>query len=58
MISFRNVGRSFPVAGGKSDVLPRITLDIAAGDFVTVMGVARAIIHKPTPSSTPPTASV
>jgi len=44
MISFRNVGRSFPVAGGKSDVLPRITLDIAAGDFVTVMGVARGTV--------------
>jgi hypothetical protein len=55
MISFRNVGRSFAVAGGKSYVLRRIALDIAAGDFV--MSVVRAIIHKPTPNSTPPTAS-
>jgi ABC-type lipoprotein export system ATPase subunit len=42
MISLRNVEKSFPVAGGRSYVLRRITLDIAAGDFVTVMGPSGA----------------
>jgi len=38
MISLRNVERSFPVGGRRSYVLRRITLDIAARDFETVMG--------------------
>ena len=42
MISLRNVEKSFPVAGGRSYVLRRITLDIAVGDFVTVMGPSGA----------------
>ena len=42
MISLRNVEKSFPVAGGQSYVLRRITLDIAAGEFVTIMGPSGA----------------
>ena len=42
MISLRNVEKSFPTAGGQTFVLRRITLDIAAGEFVTVMGPSGA----------------
>ncbi|MEP6731267.1 MAG: ABC transporter ATP-binding protein [bacterium] len=42
MISLHNVEKSFPVAGGQSFVLRRITLDIAAGEFVTIMGPSGA----------------
>ena len=42
MISLRNVEKSFPVAGGQSYVLRRISLDIAAGEFVTIMGPSGA----------------
>ena len=42
MISLRNIEKSFPVAGGQSFVLRRITLDIGSGDFVTVMGPSGA----------------
>ena len=42
MISLRNVDKSFPVAGGQTFVLRRISLDIAAGEFVTIMGPSGA----------------
>ena len=42
MISLRNVEKSFPIPGGRSYVLRRITLDIARGEFVTVMGPSGA----------------
>jgi putative ABC transport system ATP-binding protein len=42
LISLRNVEKSFPVAGGQTFVLRRITLDIAAGEFVTIMGPSGA----------------
>jgi ABC-type lipoprotein export system ATPase subunit len=42
MISLRNVDKSFPTAGGQSFVLRRISLDIAAGEFVTIMGPSGA----------------
>jgi len=42
MISLRNVDKSFPTAGGQTFVLRRITLDIAAGEFVTIMGPSGA----------------
>jgi putative ABC transport system ATP-binding protein len=42
LISLRNIEKSFPVAGGQTFVLRRITLDIAAGEFVTIMGPSGA----------------
>jgi putative ABC transport system ATP-binding protein len=42
MISLRNVEKSYPIAGGQSYVLRRITLDIARGEFVTIMGPSGA----------------
>ena len=42
MISLRNVEKSFPIAGGQSFVLRRITADIKAGEFVTIMGPSGA----------------
>jgi len=42
MISLRNVEKSYPVAGGRVFVLRQVTLDIAAGEFVTVMGPSGA----------------
>lgn len=42
MISLRNVEKTYPSAGGQVYVLRRITLDIAAGEFVTFMGPSGA----------------
>lgn len=42
MIALRNVEKSYPFAGGQTYVLRRITLDIAAGEFVTIMGPSGA----------------
>jgi ABC-type lipoprotein export system ATPase subunit len=42
MISLRNIEKSFPLAGGRSYVLRQITLDIAQGEFVTIMGPSGA----------------
>jgi ABC-type lipoprotein export system ATPase subunit len=42
MISLRNVEKSYPVAGGRVFVLRQVTLDIAPGEFVTVMGPSGA----------------
>ena len=42
MISLRNVEKSYPIAGGRVYVLRQITLDIAPGEFVTVMGPSGA----------------
>jgi len=38
MIRLRNVEKSFPYKGGQSFVLRQVNLDIADGEFVTVMG--------------------
>ncbi|MEO5559075.1 MAG: ABC transporter ATP-binding protein, partial [Dokdonella sp.] len=42
MIHLDNLEKSFPLAGGRSWVLRNIKLDIAAGEFVTVMGPSGA----------------
>ena len=42
MISLKNIEKSYPIAGGQSFVLRRITLDIAQGEFVTIMGPSGA----------------
>ena len=42
MIRLRNVSKSFPIAGGKSEVLRNVSLDIAPGEFVTIMGPSGA----------------
>ena len=42
MISLRDIEKSVPVAGGRHYLLRRITLDIARGEFVTVMGPSGA----------------
>ena len=42
IISLRNVEKSFPVGTGRSYVLRQITLDIARGEFVSVMGPSGA----------------
>ncbi len=42
MIALRDVEKSYPSAGGQVYVLRRITLDIAAGEFVTIMGPSGA----------------
>jgi putative ABC transport system ATP-binding protein len=42
MISLRNIEKSYPIAGGQSFVLRRITLDIKPGEFVTIMGPSGA----------------
>ncbi|MGV3709271.1 MAG: ABC transporter ATP-binding protein [Gemmatimonas sp.] len=42
MISLRNVEKSYPIAGGQSYVLRRITFDIQRGEFVTIMGPSGA----------------
>jgi ABC-type lipoprotein export system ATPase subunit len=42
MIHLENVEKSFPLAGGRSWVLRNVTLDIATGEFVSVMGPSGA----------------
>lgn len=42
MIHLDNVEKSFPLAGGRSWVLRNIRLDIAPGEFVSVMGPSGA----------------
>src|SRR5437763_16454988 len=42
MISLRNVEKSFKQGAGQVFVLRRIDLDIARGDFVTIMGPSGA----------------
>jgi putative ABC transport system ATP-binding protein len=42
MISLSNLEKSFPQADGRLYVLRRISLDVAAGDFVTIMGPSGA----------------
>ncbi len=42
MISLNDVEKSYPLAGGRSYVLRRITLDITQGEFVTIMGPSGA----------------
>jgi ABC-type lipoprotein export system ATPase subunit len=42
MISLNDVEKSYALAGGRSFVLRRITLDIKQGEFVTIMGPSGA----------------
>ncbi|MDA1080063.1 MAG: ABC transporter ATP-binding protein [Gemmatimonadetes bacterium] len=42
MISLHNVEKAYPSAGGQTFVLRRISLDIAAGEFVTFMAPSGA----------------
>jgi putative ABC transport system ATP-binding protein len=42
LIKLRNIEKSYPLPAGQSYVLRRINLDIAAGEFVTVMGPSGA----------------
>jgi len=42
MISLHNLEKAYDTAGGKSYVLRRITLDIAPGEFVSIMGPSGA----------------
>jgi ABC-type lipoprotein export system ATPase subunit len=42
MIALRNIEKSYPIAGGQSFVLRRITLDIKQGEFITIMGPSGA----------------
>ena len=42
MISLSNLEKSFPQADGRLYVLRRISLDVAKGDFVTIMGPSGA----------------
>ncbi len=42
MISLSNLEKSFPQADGRLFVLRRISLDVAKGDFVTIMGPSGA----------------
>src|SRR5438067_12551627 len=42
MISLRNVEKSFKQGAGQVFVLRRIDLDVAKGDFVTIMGPSGA----------------
>ena len=42
MIQVRNLERSFPQGDGQLFVLRRIALDVAQGDFVTIMGPSGA----------------
>src|SRR5256885_5748992 len=41
-LSVRNVEKSFPEGNGRQFVLRRISLDVASGDFVTIMGPSGA----------------
>jgi len=42
LIELRGVEKSYPVSGGRAWVLRNITLDVAAGEFVSVMGPSGA----------------
>jgi len=42
MIALRNLEKSFPQADGRVFVLRQISLDVAPGDFVTIMGPSGA----------------
>src|SRR5437773_9074631 len=42
MIALRDLEKSFPQADGRLYVLRRISLDVAKGDFVTIMGPSGA----------------
>jgi putative ABC transport system ATP-binding protein len=42
MISLKNIEKFYPVGAGRYYVLRRITLDVAEGDFVTIMGPSGA----------------
>lgn len=42
MIELRNIEKSFPLAGGRTWVLRNINLDIAEGEFASVMGPSGA----------------
>lgn len=42
MIKLENIQKSYPLAGGRSWVLRNIHLDIAEGDFISVMGPSGA----------------
>ena len=42
MIAIHDLERSFPEGGGRQYVLRRVSLDIAQGDFVTIMGPSGA----------------
>jgi putative ABC transport system ATP-binding protein len=42
VVSLRGVEKSFPIGGGQSYALRRITLDIAPGEFVSIMGPSGA----------------
>ncbi len=42
LISLRQVEKSYPIGGGRSYVLRRVTADIAPGEFVSIMGPSGA----------------
>ena len=42
LMSLKGVEKSFPIGGGQSFVLRRITLDIKPGEFVSIMGPSGA----------------
>jgi ABC-type lipoprotein export system ATPase subunit len=42
LVELRGVEKSYPVGGGRSWVLRNITLDVAAGEFISVMGPSGA----------------
>src|SRR5262245_48992941 len=42
LISLRNLERSYPQGGARSYALRRITMDIEAGEFVSIMGPSGA----------------
>src|SRR5947208_14644146 len=46
MIRLHDIEKSFPQADGRLFVLRRISLDVARGDFVTIMGPS--VVGKPT----------
>jgi ABC-type lipoprotein export system ATPase subunit len=42
LVSLRDIEKSFPLGGGRVYVLRRVSLDIAPGEFVTIMGPSGA----------------
>jgi putative ABC transport system ATP-binding protein len=42
LIQLRNLEKSYPLAGGKFFVLRRVSVDIAQGEFITIMGPSGA----------------